>query len=271
MNRNSLAESRAGRPAGRRFREPAVLCLALLLLLVTARPAAAGSGAEAVLSWRSPAVEAEARTPWLPADPELAARLRRQAFAELAEFVADAETELADLVTDELASAGFPRLWDSRVEIVFSAPCCLSLRRDLDVYSGGAHGNRTTRSIFWDRRGKRVVPLDELLDLEAAKPALDRALAEALRRERERRGLPPGSDGVVFDRPRAGPGSVFTLVADFRPATARGILFHFPPYALGPYAEGGYALFVPAARFLDHLRPRYRALFATDRPQVPGR
>ncbi len=269
MNRKRRGERLIRRRADRLSRWLVRLGLALLLLAV-GRPAAAESGPDARLGWRSPAVEAEASIPWLPADPELAARLRRQAFAELAEFVADAETELADLVAEDLASAGFPRLWDSRVEIVFTAPCCLSLRRDLGFYSGGAHGNSLVESIFWDRRTKRVVRLDELLDLEAAKPVLDRALADALRRERARRGLLPEPD-TVFGPPTASPESVFTLAAGFRPATARGILFHFPPYALGPYVEGGYALFVPAARFLDHLRPGYRALFATDRPPVPGR
>ncbi len=265
MNRESQAKTRARRPADRLFRWLVHLCLALLLL-VAGRPAAGESGPEILLSWRSPAVEAEARMPWLPADPELAARLRREAFAELAEFVADAETELADLVADNLASAGFPRLWDSRVEIVFSAPCCLSLRRDLDVYSGGAHGNSATQSIFWDRRGKRVVPLDELLDLEAAKPALDAALRAAFREAKQERGLPMGGqdERPWFGPPEARADSVFTLIAGLRPGIAQGLLFHFPPYALGPYVEGSYRLPVPASRFLAYLRPRFRRLFTAD-------
>ena len=265
MNRNSLAETRARHPGGRLFRWPAPLCLVLLLLVAGPR-VAAESGPETLLSWRSPAVEAEARMPWLPADPELAARLRRQAFAELAEFVAEAERGLAELVAENPASAGFPWLWDSRVEIVFAAPCCLSLRRDLDVDSGGAHGNRATESIFWDRRGGRVVPLDELLDLEAAKPALDAALRAAFREAQRERGLPMGGQDEPhwFGPPEAGADSVFTLIAGLRPGIARGLLFHFPPYALGPYAEGGYRLPVPASRFLAYLRPRFRRLFTAD-------
>ncbi len=242
-----------------------LLAFLLLPLFLPRATPLAEEGGEVLVAWRSPVVEVEARLPWLPADPELAARLRETALSALARFVAEAEAQRAALLAEGIETAGVP--WDrrSRVEIRFAAPCCLSLLREITGYTGGAHGNTAFESLFWERERKAVVGLDALLDLAAAKPALDRALEEALRREKRRRGFPPtGDDRNIFGSPRAEADSVFTLVPGRRPGRAVGLLFHFPPYALGPYAEGSYRLFVPAARFAAHLRPRYRPLFADE-------
>ncbi len=120
----------------------------LLALLVPFAAPVADEGGEVLVAWRSPVVEGEARLPWLPADPELAARLRKTALSALARFVAEAEAQHAALLADGIETAGVP--WDrrSRVEIRFAAPCCLSLLREVTGYTGGAHGNTAFESLF---------------------------------------------------------------------------------------------------------------------------
>ncbi len=132
------------------------LLLLLLALLVPGAASVAEEGGEILFGWRSPVVEVEARLPWLPVDPELSKRLREQAFAELAAFVAEDEAQRAELLAEGIETAGVA--WDrrSQVEIAFAAACCLSLLREIDSYTGGAHGNTALESPFWDRERKAL-------------------------------------------------------------------------------------------------------------------
>jgi hypothetical protein len=41
-----------------------------------------------------------------------------------------------------------------------------------------------------------------------------------------------------------------------------GLRFVFPPYQVGPYADGIQTVEVPAAVLLPHVAPAYRGLFA---------
>jgi hypothetical protein len=46
-----------------------------------------------------------------------------------------------------------------------------------------------------------------------------------------------------------------------------GITFHFPPYAVGAYAEGDYTAFVPASALMPLLTPEAQKLFGGERPK----
>ena len=47
---------------------------------------------------------------------------------------------------------------------------------------------------------------------------------------------------------------------------ASGLITYFAPYAVGPYVEGEYVLFVPWTAFKDHLSAEGAALFGGERP-----
>jgi hypothetical protein len=48
-----------------------------------------------------------------------------------------------------------------------------------------------------------------------------------------------------------------------------GLAFHYSPYAVGPYAEGSYTVFVPWQIFKAHLSSLGLAIFGGDRPANP--
>src|SRR5262249_28374948 len=49
-----------------------------------------------------------------------------------------------------------------------------------------------------------------------------------------------------------------------------GLVFYFSPYAVGAYAEGSYAAFVPWADFRASLSPKGETIFAGARPPKDG-
>jgi Protein of unknown function (DUF3298) len=46
-----------------------------------------------------------------------------------------------------------------------------------------------------------------------------------------------------------------------------GLTFHYPPYAVGPYAEGQYVAFVPWETLKPYLTPEGLRIFSGSRPK----
>jgi hypothetical protein len=45
------------------------------------------------------------------------------------------------------------------------------------------------------------------------------------------------------------------------------LTFHYSPYAVGPYVEGAYTVFVPWTVFRQYLSPQGAARFGGERPK----
>ena len=58
-----------------------------------------------------------------------------------------------------------------------------------------------------------------------------------------------------------------TLAPSTVAGKSSGLTFHYPPYAVGPYAEGEYVAFVPWETLKPFLTPEGAKIFAGARPK----
>lgn len=57
-----------------------------------------------------------------------------------------------------------------------------------------------------------------------------------------------------------------TLAPSTEAGKSSGLTFHYPPYAVGPYAEGEYVAFVPWETLKPYLSPEGNRIFGGSRP-----
>lgn len=234
---------------------------ALLVLLSAVLPAAAAEPALRVdLRFRSPLVRIEIRLPVLAGDAELQRRLEEEAMEEARSFLQEVWEEALDpeLRDSPLSPRRVPRELRRTVTSVHRGARLLALRIETFRYTGGAHGLVSLDGLLWDRVRRRTLALDDLLDVEGAKPALRAALNAALRREKARRG--PVEPDVRVDEETLALAGVVVLPGP--QGRGCGLRFLFSPYLLGSFAEGSYELDVPTAVFAPWLRPAWRDAFA---------
>jgi len=137
----------------------------------------------------------------------------------------------------------------------------------------GAHPNTDTNTILWDRsEGKRISirPLfNETADNGPTMTAMRKAVIAALRIEKKKR----DSESTATDEWLKGVESKLTKIGAvaLAPSTeagkSSGLIFYFPPYAVGPYAEGQYAAFVPWEVLKPPLSPEGLRIFGGARPK----
>ena len=58
-----------------------------------------------------------------------------------------------------------------------------------------------------------------------------------------------------------------TLAPSTEAGKSSGLTFHYPPYAVGPYAEGEYVAFVPWETLKAYLSPEGAKIFGGARPK----
>ncbi|WGE73276.1 DUF3298 domain-containing protein [Actinobacillus equuli subsp. haemolyticus] len=120
--------------------------------------------------------------------------------------------------------------------------------QNYDEYSGGAHNNYHTKYFNIDVNKKRIILLDDLLS-----PAKQVELSAMLWSHYEQRNEPDAN----------GKYSTFTPKQDFYVSedflfTDDGVKFIYPPYALGPFAEGEISLTVPWYEINQLLNTEYQ-------------
>ena len=59
-----------------------------------------------------------------------------------------------------------------------------------------------------------------------------------------------------------------TLAPSTEAGKSSGLTFHYPPYAVGPYAEGEYVAFVPWETLKPYLTPEAAHIFGGTRPKA---
>jgi hypothetical protein len=193
---------------------------------------------------------------------DLHARLYAEEVRGLRQFAEGAQGEL----TEAGADTDRPKYEKTiTVTTALETGKLVSLKRvDFD-YSGGAHPNTLSSGILWDKALKRRLGLADLFRKNADLTALDQALCTAI--NVAKRARVPDSAAVSLG---GRPGSACPRAADtafaLAPGTvngkAGGLVFFIGAYQVGPYAEGGYEIAIPASAFRALLAVAYADDFA---------
>lgn len=193
---------------------------------------------------------------------DLHARIYAEEVRGLRQFIEGAQGEL----TEAGADTDRPKYEKTiTVTTALETGKLVSLKRvDFD-YSGGAHPNTLSSGILWDKALKRRLGLADLFRKNADLTALDQALCTAI--NAAKRARVPDSAAVTLG---GRPGSACPRAADtafvLAPGTvngkAGGLVFFIGAYQVGPYAEGGYEIAIPASAFRALLAVAYADDFA---------
>ena len=141
-------------------------------------------------------------------------------------------------------------------------------------YSGGAHPNASFDTLLWDTKAAKFISIRPFFLETATNGPTMRTLAAAVRAAvvaaKKARGLPPEAandpawlDGIKPDLTKVGG---VALAPSSAPDKSAGLLFYLSPYAVGPYVEGSYTVFVPWTVFKARLSRVGTTLFGGTRP-----
>jgi hypothetical protein len=149
----------------------------------------------------------------------------------------------------------------------------VSIVRSDYVDAHAAHPNTDVDTVLWDRmQGKRISIRPFFTETADNGPTMDamlKAVIAALKIEKKKRDADDAA-GVEFLqnlKPRLiGIGAV-SLAPSTEAGKSSGLTFHYPPYAVGPYAEGEYVAFVPWEILKPFLTPEGLRVFGGTRPK----
>lgn len=157
-------------------------------------------------------------------------------------------------------------------------PRLVAIAANGSSYTGGAHGNPLIARFVWLPQERRMLTSEALVPDARAWVAISDYAREQLHTRLSQRIDGDATDpadraelmrsaGRMIDegtRPNA------ANFAQFEPVLApngriRALRFVFPPYQVGPYADGVQSVEVPASVLLPRVAPAYRDLFASTR------
>lgn len=157
---------------------------------------------------------------------------------------------------------------------VVSTPRLIAIAADGSSYTGGAHGAPLVARFVWlPQEDRRLTAQDLITDKTAWQDISDHVreqLQAALSQRVDADDLPPAERAkVVSDAGRMiedGTGPDVANFSQFEPVLApdgriAALRFVFPPYQVGPYADGTQTVDVPADVLLPRIAPAYRSLF----------
>jgi hypothetical protein len=210
----------------------------------------------------------EAKTPFanvsltlpeaIKSQADLHAALYAEEVRKLRQFIEGAQADRTEAGGD----AGQPP-FENQVTITAALETgkLLSLKRVAYDWTGGAHPNTLTGGILWDKALKRRVAFADLFRKGADLTVLDQALCSAINTAKRAR-VPDGASITLGGAPgmpscpRAS-ATEFVLTPGSTPGKAAGLTFLIGPYTVGPYAEGGYEIAIPATVFRSFLAVAY--------------
>ena len=164
-------------------------------------------------------------------------------------------------------SLGFRDLMDT--------PQVVAVAADGSLYTGGAHGQPLVARFVWLPQRQEMLTSARLLASPAGWEAIADYAGEQLGAAAHTRAADEALDpadrqrllGVALKMIEEGTAPEPGNFAAFEPVPAAdgriaALRFVFPPYQVGPYADGVQYVEVPAAVLAPHLAPAYRELFA---------
>lgn len=175
-------------------------------------------------------------------------------------------------------------LYDLSLEfrMLAETPRLVAVAADGSSYTGGAHGNPLVARFVWLPAQERLLQAGELIPDEAGwrdvSGYVREALYAALSQRIDAEELEPAersqilrTGGQMIDEGSAPAADKFDLFEPVLTADGRieALRFVFPPYQVGPYADGTQSVVVPAEVLLPHVAADYRELFATAPAPAP--
>ena len=204
--------------------------------------------------------------------PGLAAELHRYGQAARSELV-DAAASAGE------APGGLAYDLSLEFRMLAETPQLVAVAADGSSYTGGAHGNPLVARFVWLPQQERMLRAADLVagpDGWAAISAYVREQLHAVLGTRidaeelspEERHEALRTAGRMIDD---GSGPEPDNFDSFEPVLdpqgrIEALRFVFPPYQVGPYADGTQSVSVPAHVLLPHVAAEYRGLFSTDMP-----
>jgi len=249
---------------------PAQLHLALLVLLSLQPALAAEPRPDAVIKTR--AIEANVfLDAAIKADPQLAADCLAEGKKWLDKNAGDAAAELKqDPQFFKDSGWTFERKYAVRSLV---ADRYVSVIRSDYMDTNGAHPNSDVNTILWDRSERKRISIrpffNETADNGATMSAMRKAVIAALKLEKKRRDSETTATQEWFKgvEPKLTKIGGVALAPSTEAGKSSGLTFYFPPYAVGPYAEGAYAAFVSWETLKPYLTAEALRIFGGARPK----
>jgi hypothetical protein len=149
----------------------------------------------------------------------------------------------------------------------------VSIVRDDYMDTHGAHPNTDVNTILWDKAEGKPISIrpffTETADGGPAMIAMQKAIIASLRAEKKKRDSSETATAEWFKgiEPKLLKIGAVTLAPSTEAGKSSGLTFHYPPYAVGPYAEGQYVAFVPWETLKPYLTPEGQRIFGGARPK----
>ena len=149
----------------------------------------------------------------------------------------------------------------------------VSIVRSDYMDTGGAHPNSDVNTILWDSAANKRISIrpffTETADGGATMKAMVKAVLASLTAEKKKRDTGETATEEWFKgvEPKLLKIGAVTLAPSTISGKSSGLTFHYPPYAVGPYAEGEYVAFVPWESLKPYLTPEGAKIFGGSRPQ----
>jgi Protein of unknown function (DUF3298) len=149
----------------------------------------------------------------------------------------------------------------------------ISIVRSDYMDSGGAHPNSDVNTILWDKTANKRISIrpffTETSDNGPTMKAMVKAVIASLNVEKKKRDAgETATDEWYKDlKPTLLKIGAVTLAPSTEAGKSSGLTFHYPPYAVGPYAEGEYVAFVPWEALKPYLTPEGAKIFGGARPK----
>jgi hypothetical protein len=141
----------------------------------------------------------------------------------------------------------------------------------MDTHS--AHPNSDVNTILWDRSEKKRISIrpffNETADNGPTMNAMRNAVIAALKAEKIKRDSGDTATQEWFKdlEPKLLKIGAVVLAPSTEAGKSSGLTLYYPPYAVGPYAEGQYTAFVPWQVLKPYLSPAGAAIFGGARPK----
>lgn len=149
----------------------------------------------------------------------------------------------------------------------------VSILRNDYMNTRGAHPNSDVNTILWDKADTKRISIrpffTETADNGATMKAMANAIIASLKAEKKKRDASETATdewlkGVAPSLLKIG---AVTLAPSTEAGKSSGLTFHYPPYAVGPYAEGEYVAFVPWETLKPYLSAEGTRIFGGARPK----
>jgi hypothetical protein len=230
----------------------------------TPNPGAPVAGADGTLAFSDDTISFIAAIPPGPADDPVLTYLRTDALSFFEGYRSNARIDAQERKAQD--APAMP--WEVSIAWKYTAKAgdIVSLVGTAYEFTGGAHGMTYTDTHIARSGTGEQISVESMLQSGAISPALTIGVCEALKARK----LESIGSATIYDEPIVCAGTSanikveeakFALAPSSEPNRFGGLFVYYDPYAVGPYAEGGYALAIPNEVFAHDLRPEFKEFF----------